>query len=252
METFGKNTDFDNEMEMARVSSTVLELRKPTERILEKLSSELESGEVQLIIGDDASGRIPTAIFRKIFDLAYKEKGFVTPETRFLAGSRGLFAFEKVEKKEKMAEYLKEVKKDIEKKFGQPFSKALVVTDVVVTGRSLDPLMEVLNDMGVETVVASMTATNGESYVKEISERWHAPVYFGGDYMPDVYGNQKISGVVKEGQDLFAETYKNKWGITGTEKGEKAQEMVNKARELSEQLATETYEKWKMTHGFEK
>jgi len=251
METFGKKTDFEHTMEMGRISSAVFELRNPTERILEKLSPELESGDVQLIIGDDASGRIPTAIFRKVFDVAYKERGFTVPETRFLAGSRKMFGQEKIEKKEKIAEYLKEVKKDIETKFGRPFSKALVVTDIVVTGRSLDPLMEVLNEMGIETVVASMTATNME-YIKGISDWWHAPVYFGGDYIPDIYGNQKISGVVKDEQDLFAETYKNKWGIKGTEKGEQSQEMVNKSRELSEQLAVETYGKWKASHNAEK
>ncbi|MCX6735622.1 MAG: hypothetical protein NTZ13_00890 [Candidatus Parcubacteria bacterium] len=245
METFGKKMNFDTSLEMMRIPQIVFELRKPTERILEKLSPELESGGIQLIIGDDASGRIPTAIFRKIFDTAYKERGFTTPETRFLAGSKRILPQEKEAKKEKISEYLEQVKKDVEKKFGRPLTKALVVTDVVVTGHSLDPLFEALYEAGIEAKVASMTATNGETYVKEIEKRWHAPVYFGGDYMPDVYGNQKISGVVKDGQDLFAETYKNKWRMIGTEEGEESQSMVNKARELSNQLAVDAYEKWK-------
>ncbi|MCX6738489.1 MAG: hypothetical protein NT098_00360 [Candidatus Parcubacteria bacterium] len=245
METFGKKIDYEVEMELDRVKRDVLELRRPTEKILEKLSHDLESGEIQLIIGDDASGRIPTAIFRKIFDMAYKERGFTTLETRFLSGSRHLYGEEKKEKEEKIAEYLEQVKGDIEKKFGRPLQKVLIVTDVVMTGHSLDPLLEVLNGMGIQSKVVSIGILYGEVSVKEISERWRAPVFFGMDYMPEVYGRPKISGVVKEEEELFSETYKKKWGMVGTEKGVEAQYEINKAREVAEDLAVEIYEKWK-------
>jgi len=50
METFGKQQDFEQKMELERVRREVLELRKPTEKILEQISPLLESGEIQLII----------------------------------------------------------------------------------------------------------------------------------------------------------------------------------------------------------
>jgi len=247
METFEQKRDFNQEMEMARIPPMILELRHPVEKILEQISPLLESGEVELIIGDDASGRIPTAIFRKIFDLAYKERGFPTPETRFLSGSRYLKDEVKEEKKKKIAEYLEQVLIDIEKKFGRPLHKVLVVTDVIKTGHSLDPIIEVLNEMGIAGEVVSVSVLDGEPVVEEIKNRWKVPVHLGADYLPDIYGQQKLSGVVKQESRLFAETYKNAWGV-GAEEGEKTQEQINKARDIADNLAVEVYTKWKTTH----
>jgi hypothetical protein len=225
---------------------TVRQLSVPVQRIMEKLSPVLESGEIQLIIGDDASGRIPTAIFRKIFDMAYKERGFITPETRFIAGSAFLQGEDKEEKKKKITEYFKRVKSDVEKKFGRTLGKAIIVTDTVVTGVSLDPMIEVLHEMGVQTTIASIGVLTDEKGICELEERWSSPPPLGGmEHTPSVYASETFSGVFKKPRDLFAQPFARE-GVVGKFGQKGNQKMINKTRELGDLVAEEAYEKWKM------
>src|SRR3990167_7175602 len=62
-------------------------LEKPTEVILEKILGNIERGEYDLIIGADASGRVPTLVFKKFIDYVYKKLGYQTAKTIFLAGA---------------------------------------------------------------------------------------------------------------------------------------------------------------------
>ena len=252
METFepkmGGYTASRHAEDLQYAEEFVLELRDPIEKILEELSPLLESGEIQLIIGDDASGRIPTAIFRKIFDKAYKERGFITPETRFLAGGRSLQGEDKKEKEKKIAEYMEQAKGDVEKKFGRTLTKVLVVTDVINTGESLDPLMSALNKAGIEAKVASIGVYKVQRKVKKIEERWKAPIFSALEgHPPHVYGQDELSGVQKSSSDLFAHPfkaseYRNRW-----EKMD-IQEEINKGREVAEVVAESVYEDWKKKH----
>src|SRR3989344_9337060 len=65
----------------------LLGLEDPLANILEKLRPELERGEYRLIIGDDASGRIPTRIVGEVIKKLSEERGFPRPLVRFIAGS---------------------------------------------------------------------------------------------------------------------------------------------------------------------
>jgi hypoxanthine phosphoribosyltransferase len=238
--------------DMLFVKEWVLELREPTQKILEKLTPVLESGEIQLIIGDDASGRIPTAIFRKIFDMAYKERGFITPETRFIAGSRDLKGEEKQKKKEKIAEYLERVKKDVEKKFGRTLKGVLVVTDVIDSGRSLDPLIEDLNEMGAEVKVASIGVYRSPESVNRIETRWNAPIFYNEtDGAPSVYSKDEVSGVGKNSRDLFSHLFKSDIYYDERRNSE-IQEQTNISREIANDVASDVYKKWKKEHEDQK
>jgi adenine/guanine phosphoribosyltransferase-like PRPP-binding protein len=241
--------DEEKDISVLWTENMVKELREPTQRIMEKLSPALESGEIQLIVGDDASGRIPTAIFRKIFDLAYKERGFTTPETRFIAGSRELQGEEKQTKKEKIAEYLERVKKDVEKKFRQPLKNALIVTDIIHTGKSLDPLIEALNEMGVRITIVSIGIFSGQRKLGEKEDRWHAQVFCGGFGTPSVYGELSNAGVSKKTEDLFSKPIKGANGINDEKDEARVQKKINKSREISSIVAEEIYEKWKSFHS---
>lgn len=252
---------------MKEAENAVKELLEPTERIMEQISSLLESGEIQLIIGDDASGRVPTAIFRKIFDIAYKERGFIVPETRFITGSRRLIGQDKIEKKEKIAGYFgvdtektaipnkkkavelfSTVKEDIEKKFGRPFDRALIVTDTVQTGVSLAPLVEVLNDLGVKTTVASIGFDAYEEDRKKLEDKWQADLINGIEYAPEVFGHNTFSGVRKEPEDLFSILYKTD-NYLDSDQQKEMQGKINKTREMADLVAKEAYGNWKAKRG---
>lgn len=62
-------------------------LEIPTTIILEKILGNIEKGEYNLIIGADASGRIPTLVFKKFIDYVYQKLGYPLAKTIFLAGA---------------------------------------------------------------------------------------------------------------------------------------------------------------------
>lgn len=233
--------------DLHRVERIVKKLQEPVKIILEQLSPQLESGEIQLIIGDDASGRIPTAIFRKVFDLAYKEQGFIIPETRFIAGFGSLQGKESKEKKKEMAEYLETVKKAAEEKFGRPLQTVLIVTDSVETGKSLDPLIEVLRDMGIVIKIASIGMLSNPKQAQELKKKWKTDIIFGSKTLPGVYGDYDIAGVIKHSKRLFSRLSKKRH-IYDREEQALTQDKINKSREIADELAMKAYENWKQDH----
>ena len=68
-------------------NSEIGRLEKPAKVILEKILGNIERGEYDLIIGADASGRVPTLVFKKFIDYVYKKLGYQTAKTIFLAGA---------------------------------------------------------------------------------------------------------------------------------------------------------------------
>ena len=90
----------------------IAELEHPLEKILEKIGKK----DFDLIIGDDASGRIPTLILSKFFKAKAEKEGGELPQTIFVTSSlKGKLDKEhqkelKVEKKKKILELLVTVK----------------------------------------------------------------------------------------------------------------------------------------------
>ena len=69
-------------------NTEILMLANPMEEILSRMRKQIESGEYRLIIGDDASGRIPALILNKVLSAFYQKLGYKSPQTIFFAGSR--------------------------------------------------------------------------------------------------------------------------------------------------------------------
>lgn len=76
----------EKQQESRAMIDKIADLRGSMEKLLDQLRPHIEGGEYQLIVGDDASGRIPTLIFRRIIKAIYEEKGYPKPETAFLQG----------------------------------------------------------------------------------------------------------------------------------------------------------------------
>ena len=69
------------------VNPEIDRLEKPMEVILEKILPDIENGRYDLIIGIDASGRLPTLATNKFIKYIYQEKGYELPKTIFMAGA---------------------------------------------------------------------------------------------------------------------------------------------------------------------
>lgn len=118
------------------------ELEEPIKKILEQISSKFEKGEYDLMIGIDASGRIPALIIFKVAEHIYQKRKIAVPLFRFVAGD----AAPKSELKKVISGW-------------NPRKKVLIVDDIVHSGESIAGLVGVLDDLNIQYDVAAIDAT---------------------------------------------------------------------------------------------
>jgi hypothetical protein len=203
----------------------IAEMKSPTEKILKQIAPKIEAGEYRLIIGDESSGRIPALLFSKIINGMYDERGFLHPSVKFLAGSRFLKGAEKEAKKADIARFFDRIKIS---QIVERGTRALVVTDTIASGASLDPLIETLKENGVELDVVSV----GDETYNDMEKKWGENVYYGMRGTPRIY-TSRLGGTQKEPTDLFSVSEKkNTFLGVGSEEDRKrnVQERINNAR----------------------
>lgn len=88
-------------------SPKISSLREPFQKIFLKLQESIDSGEYNLIIGDDASGRIPALVVRNFIKEVYAKRGYPKPATRFFAGSGRSERTERYKKRRRFKKSLK-------------------------------------------------------------------------------------------------------------------------------------------------
>jgi|GEM_PF-3101856 len=230
------------------------DLRSPVEKILETIGPAIERGEYQLIIGDDASGRVPTLIFKRIVDDVYDEHGFGRPITRFIAGAKHpnwAQTSEKEDKEKKVEEYLSSVKKQLQEKEQNGSVKALVVTDSIHTGVSLDPLVNALRKLDIDFDIVTISAPHMGDYAEGIRGRWGKEFIVGQPGESGILKKHLLGGVVKRPRDLFAESIRRTYldyGAGFETAAETVSENLTKAHEDEGHLASEIYKKWREEH----
>lgn len=200
------------------------ELEEPIQKILEQLRDKIENGEYGVIVGDDASGRVPALIFDKVIKGAYQENNHEQPQTLFFAGSRvthgSLGKGEKFEKKKFAANFLK--RGLLGKKLK---GKALIVTDTIETGGSLESIAGGLKEAGIEFDIATIcmlsdrTQEEFPAVKEELERKLGGEVYYGyaGSEVPQIFAKHNLSGVYKDPRKPFAEPSpilkERKWGV---------------------------------------
>lgn len=171
------------------IESAIEELEEPIKFILMKMKPNLEKGDFEVIIGDDASGRLPTLIIGAVIKKVNSYLGFRLPSVRFFAGKG------EERKAKKIKEFMEE--NNIRP---SPTKKILVVTDFIATGSSLYPIIEALREQEIKFDIAS---------IGELSEK-HSEAgeenFFSGNKRiePEIYGKGEMSGVVKDRDRLFS------------------------------------------------
>lgn len=186
------NFEFMTEIEPAMIS------------LVKQLKDRIESGEYDRLLSDDAGGRIPTLILRKIFQEKGPDKDI---QTNFLLAGRK-FKFLDDNEGSKTHDYLKNIIRD-------PSKTVLVVTEYVATGPTMGKIIRALERAGVKNLdIATMWTSRDQKgfidkRIKDINE-WdfdfgHRPVeYFCGELVGDdrpveelLVEIKKISGIKK-------------------------------------------------------
>lgn len=218
----------------------VEELETPLQRILDDLRPSLEAGAYTILLGDDASGRIPTYILNKVIGKIYQEQGKQKPLVRYVAGSTGLDEYDRAwsEKRQQIIEQAERMK--LEATGNAQKAKALIITDSVDSGKSMRMLVQALTLAGIEADVATIGVTSyGEEWTQyNVKEAiGSVNLYIGQAGTPGIYWPESkakpLSGVVKKPDQLFAESRRNHPHAYVL----KDQERVNFARKVGDEVA---------------
>ncbi len=207
----------------------ITHLFKPISKILEKgIEQKIENHEYDLLIGEDASGRIPALVFDQIFKKVYGEEN---PKLLFMAGARYKYGNSKISR-----EFTEYVKMNASGK-----KKALIVTDFVETGGSISAICNALKNNDIEYDIASCAIYNEKEfeYTPEVKDH----IYFGSFGKPEIFHQPNLSGVLKNYGDVLsshANQHVSDIKLPENVLGEKtiySQDKINEAREDVKKLA---------------
>ena len=189
----------------------IAELEQPIKTIFSSLRREIEAGGYSLVIGLDASGRLPALVIKSALEQIYEKKGFLKPETFFCAGFR-TSSSDKV-KSQKRAQLKELFVKFIERiHFNFDLNKkALIVEDSVNKGGSFGPVVVMLENMGIKADVVAMTMVHPPKQREEAEPSSSGKpsglvvkVYIGGYGVPKIYDTPYLSGVIKHPSNVLA------------------------------------------------
>lgn len=217
------------EKEVTKIREIVGALHEPIKKMLEPVLENIKNSDYQLLIGDDASGRIPTLIVRKFINDAYKHASQPSIPTRFIAGAKAdsstrrkdsideerttPYSFHqheerellKEEKKEKVKAYITNLK-DVST---VSISNALVVTELIESGNSLLPLTKALQENDITSTILTVQIYNPsiENKLRLEKKLGVSSVFYGEDYQGShvsMYNRKQLTGVYKHFADLHA------------------------------------------------
>jgi hypothetical protein len=222
------------------------DLRRPAEDLLLQLKEKIDRGEYNLIIGDDASGRIPTRIFYNTLKAIYEKKKYESPKVIFFAGS-GRFntkshSWIREEKTKMIKAYLKHFLKN--NAIGAEKIKALVISEVIDTGNSLKPLADALHQEKIDFDIAAFSGPYVKEHVRRLEEYLGCKIFepLSEETKDGIYGKLRLHGVRKETHELFAHPLRDSFWtkIFRRDSSKSIKNSVKKAREdvnkLSEYL----------------
>lgn len=160
--------------------------------LIDQLGEEIENGLYQVLIGDDASGRIPALMFHYFLRELCQRRGQPAPKTYFYPATRANdpyahHIYSDVHK------YLEQFRiKDKLKEGG----KVLIVTEMIESGSALSPVALYLNELNIPYDIASLSLRGNMSDIQNRLVR--ESVHFAKEnYVPSTTWNHKMAGVKK-------------------------------------------------------
>lgn len=235
---FSENIEEGIETKHDFYHTEISELQEPLESIVEQLQESIEHGDYSTIIGDDASGRIPTLILERIISGIYSDRGLPRTKTLFLTGSgSGGYELTHDEKFRKGSQIYRLLYKSQKSAMPHQGGRALIVTESIRSGRSLAPLTDELHRLSIDFDIAAVgidpffSPENPQVEKKILEERLGTRLFFGMRRTPSIYGRYNIAGVQKNASQLHSEVYikNNSW--PGDKEAKREQQLeINEAR----------------------
>jgi hypothetical protein len=202
MKKYGKRSDDQSPVYRGKKCDIKTdELRKiifPLQKLLAKLKSRLTSGRYTVMIGDDASGRVPALILNQIQNKCRLDKK--TP-LYFMAGSRET----KTIRKKKA-----EIRRFIQKKLRLPKGAlVLLVTEYIHHGDSMLLLTDVLRSLSITYEICTLSVCRHRSISTpaSLSSKLGTKILFGMKAHSSLDGNYVLAGVQKSYEDVLATRY---------------------------------------------
>jgi hypothetical protein len=204
------------------------ELKRNLKKLIMQLKENIENDKYDVLLGDDASGRIPTLILREVINkvkervLGEKEK----IETKFIAGGKGIqWEPEKIEKA-----------KELFKKMNLEGKKVLVVTEYMGGGEGLWVLIKVLSKYVGSNFDCAVLASGlkKKDYMFRFSDFKEDNLFIAYEKKPpsSVYGEYGMGGVKKE----------DKLDVLAKRQEDVPQWYINFNRKLVKDVAEEIFE----------
>lgn len=172
------------------------ELRQPVQNLLRQLAPNINTGAYAVILGEDASGRIPTLIFRKVIGEIYQRLGLSQPypETHFFAS----YCPPAQEVSSQFKTYLE--RGNIPQK--AQGKRVLIVTEQITSGDHMKPYLQCLRDskVGIYRDVATTGASRSSYFSKDgkFKDLLQATIFSGRrSLLPGIYDNHLLAGVEK-------------------------------------------------------
>lgn len=204
---------FGKEKSSAKVeyaNEEIESIRKPFLNLVEKLKEDIDSGTYDTLIGDDASGRIPTLALRNVMAERMRQSHpELSPEeerdrlkTYFVAGGRIDTNTENLE------EFFDKIKTTVKK-------RALFVTEYIASGESVKRIGEMLENHGISFDIATLAFSidEHEQRTEQVKFFMIRHKIFSGEYRnlmsaPKIYEKHNLAGVVKLSNQKSAHAYK--------------------------------------------
>ncbi len=222
-----KNTRKNEKQAPKYEIESIADLENYMFRLTEKLKENIDNDEYDTLIGDDASGRIPTLVLREVINERRKEthpgEEIENITTKFIAGGKGHSWND--EKRENLKPILEKIKKDIQ-------HKALVVTEHMHHS-GVAKMTEALNEAGINFDLAVLSSLHSkEEHIKDNPILGEKRIYIGEEDAgaPNIYAESSFSGVRKE----------HSWDALASRYGGADQNDINEVRKEIKTLAERT------------
>ena len=154
------DSDPENKDNNEPMLEEIAELEEPIKKIIMKIKERIEGGEYGLVIGDDASGRIPARIIGGFIRKVSEQRGMEKPNIIFIPGKLSISE----------AESISILEDHLEKYGATKDKKILIVTDTVKSGESLGALVQLIKKLGYGCEIATIGL---EKPILGISDRLH-------------------------------------------------------------------------------
>ncbi len=190
----------------------------------------IESGKYNLLIADDSSGRVPALIFQKVINAICTEKNIPHPKLLFIPGQR-LSTDQNISQKisDHINQYLQKVNGP------QAGTSALVITNVITSGKTLGILSDALKksdiDCDIATTSLEVSHSSSDKSKNELEDMLGRKIYTAKNFETSL-----TSGMNKK---AYSHGVTKNPGEMVSQKIQGVQDHINTARKMVDKISEE-------------